>query len=73
MSEAADRDLTHLPPAAGRLGAAFARPKVLAAICVIALAALGWLALGLMSSGMGTFETLCRALRRRPPGARAAL
>ena len=30
MSEAADHDLTHLPPAASRLGAAFARPKVLA-------------------------------------------
>ena len=69
MSEAADRDLTHLPPAAGRLGAAFARPKVLAAICVIALAALGWLALGLMSSGVGTFETLCRALPESAWGA----
>ena len=62
MSEAARHDLSHLPPAAGRLGAAFARPKVLAAICVIALASLGWLALGLLYSGMGAFDVLCSAL-----------
>jgi predicted metal-binding membrane protein len=62
MSEATGHDLSHLPPAAGRLGAAFARPKVLAAICVVALAGLGWLALGLLFSGMGTFEALCRPL-----------
>ena len=62
MTEASDRDLTHLTPAAGRLGAAFARPKVLAAICVIALAGLGWLALGLLYSGMGALEALCRPL-----------
>lgn len=62
MTEAADRELTQLPPAAGRLGAAFARPKVLAAICVVALASLGWLALGLLFSGMGAFEALCRPL-----------
>jgi predicted metal-binding membrane protein len=62
MSEATGHDLSHLPPAAGRLGTVFARPKVLAAICVIALAGLGWLALGLLFSGMGTFEALCRPL-----------
>ena len=62
MSEAAGHDLSHLPPAAGRLGAAFARPKVLAAVCVIALAGLGWLALGLLFTGMGTFEALCLPL-----------
>jgi predicted metal-binding membrane protein len=62
MSEATGHDLSHLPPAAGRLGAAFARPKVLAAICVVALASLGWLALGLLFSGMGAFEALCRPL-----------
>ena len=62
MSEATGHDLSHLPPAASRLGAAFARPKVLAAICVIGLAGLGWLALGLMVSGMGAFEALCRPL-----------
>ena len=62
MSEATEHDLSHLPPAAGRLGAAFARPKVLAAVCVIALAGLGWLALGLLFTGMGTFEALCLPL-----------
>ena len=62
MSEATGHDLSHLPPAASRLGAAFARPKVLAAICVIGLAGLGWLALGLMVSGMGALEALCRPL-----------
>src|SRR5450631_1256099 len=62
MSEAAGHDLSHLPPAAGRLGAAFARPKVLAAICVVALAGLGWLALGLMYSGVGAYDALCLSL-----------
>jgi predicted metal-binding membrane protein len=62
MSEATGHDLSHLPPAAERLGAAFTRPKVLAAICVVALAGLGWLALGLLYSGMGPFEAMCSAL-----------
>jgi predicted metal-binding membrane protein len=62
MSEAADRDLSHLPPAAGRLGAAFARPKVLAAVCVVTQAGLGWLALGLMYSGVGAYDALCLSL-----------
>ena len=62
MSEATGHDLSHLPPAASRLGAVFARPKVLAAICVIALAGLGWLALGLLFTGMGAFDALCQSL-----------
>jgi predicted metal-binding membrane protein len=62
MSEATGHDLSHLPPAASRLGAAFARPKVLAAFCVVALAGLGWLALGLIYSGMGAYDALCQAL-----------
>ncbi len=53
MSEAADHDLSHLSPAASRLGAVFARPKVLAVICVVALAGLGWLCLALLIVGMG--------------------
>src|ERR1700690_3432961 len=61
MSEATGHDLSHLPPAAGRLGAAFARPKVLAAVCVIALTGLGWLALGLLFSGMGAYDALCQS------------
>ena len=62
MSETTGHDLSHLSPAAGRLGAAFARPKVLAAVCVIALAGLGWLALGLMTAATGLFDALCRPL-----------
>ena len=62
MSEATGHDLSRLSPAAGRLGAAFARPKVLAAICVVALAGLGWLALGLMAAATGMFDALCRPL-----------
>ena len=62
MTEATDPDFSHLPPGAGVLGAVFARPKWLAAFCVIALTALGWLALAFMFSGMGALETLCRPL-----------
>jgi len=62
MTETARHDLPHLPPAASRLDAVFARPKVLAIICVIALAALGWLALGLMYAGTSPFEAMCQAL-----------
>ncbi|MGH6684888.1 MAG: DUF2182 domain-containing protein [Pseudolabrys sp.] len=62
MSRATGHDLSHLSPAAGRLGAALARPKGLAAICVIALAGLGWLALGVMTSGTATLDALCRPL-----------
>lgn len=52
MSEAADRSLPHLSPAASRLGAVFARPKRLAVMCVIVLVALGWLYLALLTAGM---------------------
>ena len=62
MTETARHDLPHLPPAAGRLGAVFARPKAIAAICVVALAGLGWLALGLLYSGMTPLEAICRGL-----------
>ncbi len=62
MTETARHDLPHLPPAAHRLGAVFARPKVLAAICVIALTALGWLALALLYSRMTPVEAICRGL-----------
>ena len=62
MSQGAGHELTHLSPAASRLGAAFARPKVLAALCVVALAGLGWLYLGLLVAGGGMFDALCRPL-----------
>jgi len=53
MTETADRTLSHLSSTASQLGAAFARPKWLAGLCVIALAGLGWLYLALLLSGMG--------------------
>ncbi len=53
MTETTDRSLTHLPPAAGRLGAVLARPKWLAGICIVAITGLGWLWLGLLVAGMG--------------------
>jgi predicted metal-binding membrane protein len=66
MSDAADRNLSHLPPAAGRLGAVFARPKVIAIACVILLAGLGWAYLALLTAGVSdtssAFGVLCRAM-----------
>ena len=53
MTEMSDRSLTHLSQAAGRLGAALARPKWLAGICIVAITGLGWLWLALLISGMG--------------------
>jgi predicted metal-binding membrane protein len=53
MSKVADHDFRHLRPAAGRLGAAFAQPKLVAVGCVVALAALGWLYLALLIAHMG--------------------
>lgn len=61
MSEAAGHphDVT---PAVSRLGAAFARPQTMAAACVIVLAGLGWLYLGLMLGSATVFEVVCRPL-----------
>lgn len=53
MSETVDHELDHLSPAAGRLGAAFARPRRLAVLCIFALTGLGWLYLGLLTAEMG--------------------
>lgn len=61
MTENGRRDLPPPPPASG-LGAVFARPKALAAICVVALTGLGWVALGVMYSGMDMWQALCRPL-----------
>ena len=62
MSQAAHHSLSHLSPAASRLGAAFARPKAIAVICVVSLATLGWLTLALLTSGMPALDTLCRSI-----------
>ncbi len=53
MGKTAEHDFNHLPLSAGRLGVTFARPKLVAVVCVLALAALGWFYLGLMVADMG--------------------
>ncbi len=50
MADIADHSLPHLPRATARLGAVFARPKMIAALCVIVLAGLGWIYLGILSA-----------------------
>jgi predicted metal-binding membrane protein len=66
MSDAADRDLIHLSPAASRLGAVFARPKAVAIACIVLLAGLGWAYLALLTAGtsgpLRAFDVLCRAM-----------
>jgi len=69
MSEATGHDFGHLPRPAAGLGQVFARPKVLAVLCVIVLATLGWLYTALLfakldgslASSSATFvPALCR-------------
>lgn len=65
MTDTTDDTPTRRPLAAANIGYVFGRPKAVAAACVIVLAALGWLYLGLLTSGVsdapGTlFDVLCR-------------
>jgi predicted metal-binding membrane protein len=60
MSQVADHKLAHLPPAASRLGAVVARPRLIAILCIVTLAGAGWFYLGLQAAGV--FDVLCRAL-----------
>jgi predicted metal-binding membrane protein len=60
MSDTARHELPHLSSAANRLGAAFARPKLIAILCIVVLAGAGWSYLGLQSAGV--LDLLCRAL-----------
>jgi len=67
MTDTVDRRLTHLSLAATRLGNAFARPRVLAVICVLTLTALGWFYIGLLVANADAgasqlFGALCRPL-----------
>jgi|RhiMetStandDraft_8_1073273.scaffolds.fasta_scaffold01914_1 predicted metal-binding membrane protein len=66
MSDAADHDFGHLTPAAAGLGNIFSRPKAVAALCVVVLAGLAWLYLGVLLTGMegysgpfGFLQALC--------------
>ena len=70
-NETADRDFGHLAPAVAALGHIFARPKTVAALCVIVLSGLGWLYFALLlarmgasfdGSGSAAVQALCRPL-----------
>jgi predicted metal-binding membrane protein len=65
MTDRADQGFPYLPPAAARLGHIFARPQLIAGLCVIVLTGLGWLGLDIMAAGEGglngTFNALCSA------------
>lgn len=62
--------LTNLKPAESRLAAILARPRTIAIVCVITLAALGWSACGLMLAGSTNawFDALCRPALARDFG-----
>jgi predicted metal-binding membrane protein len=61
MSDVARHELTFLPPLTARLARAAARPRAVAAACVLALTALGWLYLGVMyARHADLFAALCR-------------
>jgi predicted metal-binding membrane protein len=71
MSDATRNDFAHLPATAAALGHVLARPKALAAICVIMLTSLGWLYLALMLArsgvplgkfGAATLQAICQPL-----------
>jgi len=71
MTETTGYQFTHLAPAEAGLGQIFARPKAIAAGCVIIIAGLGWFYLALLlaapaSSWFATVQALCRTL---PEGA----
>jgi len=75
MSDTSRDDFAHLPAAAARLGHVFARPKAIAAFCLILLTGLGWVYLALMLArsgvsitefGAGTLQALCRPLAEGP-------
>ena len=52
MSEVTSHDFSHLSRAAAGLAHIFARPKTLAALCVIVLAGLGWFYTAILFAGM---------------------
>ncbi len=71
MTHTAGHNFDHLPSAAAGLAQVFARPKTIAAACVIVLAGLGWLYLALLVAysggsfagfGGSLIQALCRPL-----------
>jgi predicted metal-binding membrane protein len=67
MTETTGYDFAHLAPAEANLGRIFARPKAIAAGCVVVIAGLGWFYLALLATAPTTswsamMQTLCRAI-----------
>src|SRR5262245_1742851 len=69
LRDTSARVFGHLTPATAGLGNVFARPKAVAALCVIVLAGLGWLYLGVLLTAMqghsgpfGFLQALCSPL-----------
>ena len=67
MTETTGYQFTHLARAEAGLGQIFARPKAIAASCVIIIAGLGWFYLALLiaapaSSWFATMQAFCRTL-----------
>jgi predicted metal-binding membrane protein len=61
MSDVTRHELTFLPPLTARLARAVARPRAVAAACVLALTALGWLYLGVIyARHADLFAALCK-------------
>jgi predicted metal-binding membrane protein len=52
MTGATDRALRNLTPSAGRFAAALVRPRIVVALCVVTITALGWAWLALAVAGM---------------------
>ncbi len=65
MTDRTDQGFSYLPATEAGLGRVFARPKWIAAACVVVLTALGWLALGVMVAGngglAGALNAICSA------------
>jgi len=73
MTDRADHGFAYLPPAAAGLGHIFARPKWIAAACIVALTALGWVALGIMTLGESGLADALSQLCRAPAGTQASV
>jgi predicted metal-binding membrane protein len=64
MTETASHDFRYLPPMVAALGRVFARPKAVARLCVVVLAALGWSCLGLLAGDADRLlQTLCSPMQ----------
>jgi predicted metal-binding membrane protein len=67
MTETTGYDLAHLAPAEASLGRIFARPKAIAAGCIIIIVGLGWFYLALLIAGpagswFAMIQAFCRAI-----------